>query len=172
MDDCASVPPPAGASLLQGRFAGREAFQQGIRNALHVAAVEGWREIVVSDPGFEDWPLGERSVCADLQAWARPGRSFVMLACRYDEVVRRHARFVTWRTTWSHLVDARACRAADAQELPSAMIGPGWAMRRLDTVHSAGVAGHEPDRRVHIRESVAEWLRQSAPAFPSSVLGL
>lgn len=160
------------AVLLQGRFEGRAAFQQAVRDALHVAAQEGWREIVLSDANFEDWPLGERAVCADLQAWARPGRRFVMLASRYDELARRHARFVAWRTTWSHLIDCRACRSADAQEMPSALYGPHWALRRLDVVHSRGVAGAEPERRLQIQEALAEWLRKSAPAFPSSVLGL
>lgn len=172
MDDPAANPAPGAAPLWQGRFEGRDAFRQCVRDAFHVAAVEGWREITVSDASFEDWPLGEREVCADLQAWARPGRSFVMLACGYDEVVRRHARFVAWRKAWSHLVDCRACRSADAQALPSALLGPVWALRRLDVVHSHGMAGAEPDRRVHIREALAEWLRKSAPAFPASVLGL
>lgn len=170
MDDVAPDAEPS--ALLQGRFEGRAQFQQLVRDALHAAAQEGWREIVLSDASFEDWPLGERSVCDDLQGWARPGRRFVMLASRYDALVQRHARFVAWRTTWSHLIDCRACRAADAQEFPSMLYGPRWAMRRLDVLHSHGVAGAEPERRVQMHEALAEWLRRSAPAFPASVLGL
>ena len=170
MDDAASG--SASRALLQGRFEGRAQFQQAVRDALHAAALEGWQDIVLSDASFEDWPLGERAVCDDLQAWSRPGRRFVMLASRYDELVRRHARFVAWRTTWSHLVDCRACRGADAQDLPSVLYGPHWALRRLEMAHSHGVAGFEPERRVQVREALAEWLRNSTPSFPSSVLGL
>ena len=170
MDEAASE--RGSSTLLQGRFEGRAAFQQAVRDALHAAACEGWREIALSDASFEDWPLGERAVCADLQAWARPGRRFVMLASRYDELMRRHARFVVWRTTWAHLIDCRACRSADAQDVPSILYGPHWALRRLDMGRSHGVAGSEPERRVQVREALAEWLRKSTPAFPSSVLGL
>lgn len=170
MDDAASG--SGSSALLQGRFEGRAQFQQAVRDALRAAAHDGWHEIVLSDASFEDWPLGERAVCADLQAWARPGRRFVMLASRYDELVRRHARFVAWRTTWAHLIDCRACRNTDAQEVPSVLYGPHWALRRLDMDHSHGVAGAEPERRVQVREVLAEWLRRSTPAFPSSVLGL
>ncbi len=166
MDD---LPPP---SRPVGRFLGRAAFQQVVRDALACAAHEGWREIVVSDPTFEDWPLGEREICTSLQAWARPGRQFTMLAASYDQVVRRHARFVAWRTTWSHLIDCRACRSADPQDLPSALVGPVWALRRLDLEHSSGICIEEPQRRLLLQQTQAEWLRKSSPAFPATTLGL
>ena len=82
-------------ALPQGRFEGRQAFAQLVRDALACAAREGWREIILSDPGFADWPLGERAVAQSLQAWSAGGRRCVLLARRYDEVPRRHARFVT-----------------------------------------------------------------------------
>ena len=109
MDDL--LPTPDAPQRPTGRFLGRVAFQQMVRDALACAAHEGWREIVVSDPTFEDWPLGEREVCTSLHAWARPGRQFTMLAASYDGVVRRHARFVAWRTTWS-TVSARGASVA------------------------------------------------------------
>ncbi len=165
-------PVPDAPALPHGRFEGRVAFKQWVRDALQCAAREGWREIVVSDANFEDWPLGERAVCDALAAWSGTGRKFVMLACNYDELVRRHARFVVWRRTWSHLIECHACTRADPLELPSAMVSPAWAMRRLDPLHCTGVGGNEPERRVQVREVLNEWLRKSAPAFPSSVLGL
>ena len=155
-----------------GRFLGRGAFQQVVRDALACAAHEGWREIVVSDSTFDDWPLGERAVCTSLQAWARPGRQFTMLAVAYDEVIRRHARFVAWRTTWSHLIDCRACRSADPQDMPSALYSPVWSMRRLEREHSSGICGDDIQQRVLLQQAQAEWLRKSRPAFPSSTLGL
>lgn len=162
----------AATGLPDGRFEGREAFRQLVRDALACAAREGWREIILSDASFEDWPLGERAVAESLQAWSRSGRSMVLLARRYDEVVRRHARFVQWRGTWPHIVSASACAVADPLELPSAIWSPGWVLERRDIPHSAGWCGSEPERRLLLRESLGGWLQKAAPAFPATTLGL
>jgi hypothetical protein len=155
-----------------GPFEGRKAFQQLVRDALACAASEGWPEIILSDATFEDWPLGERAVAQSLQDWSAPGRRCTLLARRYDEVVRRHARFVSWRRTWSHIIDARACVSADALELPSAIWSPGWVMQRIDPERCRGVSGREPERRLLLRENVREWLLKSAPSFAATTLGL
>lgn len=166
-DATAPAPP-----LPSGRFEGRTAFQQLVRDALAGAAREGWREIILSDPDFADWPLGERAVADSLNAWSASGRHCILLARRWDEVVRRHARFVGWRGTWAHIIDARACRAADPLELPSAIWSPGWVMQRLDLERCNGFSGSEPERRLMLREDLQEWLRQSSPSFPANTLGL
>jgi len=163
---------PAAAGLPAGRFAGREAFQGIVRDALACAAREGWAEIIISDPTFEDWPLQERDVAASLQAWSQSGRRFIMLATRYDEVLRRHARFVAWRQTWGHLIECRTCRSADPAGFPSAIWSPAWVLRRLERERSTGICGHEPERRVLLREALDEWRRNSTPGFPASTLGL
>lgn len=85
-----------------------------VRDAFATAAREGWPEIWISDAHFHDWPLGERAVVESLQAWARSGRRFSMLAVNYDEVIRRHARFVQWRGTWDHII---TCRKSPRQTL-------------------------------------------------------
>jgi hypothetical protein len=169
-----SIPDDSDAAraLPNGRFAGRNAFQQLVRDALACAAREGWREIILSDANFDDWPLGERAVAQSLEAWSATGRQCTLLARRYDEVVRRHARFVTWRKTWSHIIDARACASADPLELPSAIWSPGWVLRRLDPEGCSGVAGTDPERRLLLRDNLQEWLRKSSPSFPASTLGL
>lgn len=151
---------------------GRQAFEQLIRDALARAAQEGWREIVVCDANFADWPLGERAVAESLHAWSKTGRSFVMLAMQFDAVLRKHARFVAWRTTWSHIIDCRTCRTAEASEFPSAIWSPQWVMRRLELEHSTCMCGPQADRRVLLREELDEWRRNSAPGFPAHVLGL
>jgi len=158
--------------LHQGRFTGRNEFQQLVRDALACAAREGWREIILSDASFEDWPLGERAVAESLQAWSAGGRRCILLARNYDEVVRRHARFTTWRRTWSHIIEARACTSADPLEFPSAIWSPGWAMQRLDAERCNGYSGSEPERRVLLRENLNEWIQRSGPSFPATTLGL
>lgn len=158
--------------LPSGRFEGRETFRQLVRDALACAAREGWREIVLSDATFEDWPLGERAVAESLQAWAKSGRTLVLLARKYDAVVRQHARFVQWRVHWAHIVGAHACASADPLDLPSALWSPAWALERRELEHSIGWCGSEPERRVAVRELLDAWLQKSTPAFPASTLGL
>ncbi len=109
----ASDPGSAAPVLPEGRFEGREAFRQHVRDALACAAHEGWREIILSDADFHDWPLGERAVVDSLNGWAKTGRRLVMLAKSYDEVTRTHPRFVRWRTTWAHIIECRRCAAVD-----------------------------------------------------------
>lgn len=170
-DSSAPLPAPV-PQLPAGRFGSREAFQQMVRDALATAVREGWQEIMVSDASFHDWPLGERSVVESLQDWARGGRRFTMLACSYDDVIRRHARFVRWRGTWDHIITCRRSPAADPLDIPSALWSPQWVMQRLDSERCVGVTGFEPERRVLLRETLNEWLRKSAPSFPATTLGL
>jgi len=160
------------ATLPEGRFEGIEAFRQRVRDGLACAAREGWRELILSDPDFHDWPLGELAVTESLKDWARPGRKLVMLAGHYDDVVRCHARFVTWRRTWAHLIECRRCTAADTATLPSMLWTPTWVMQRLDRERSTGVCTTLPERRLALHELLQESLRQSSPSFPAFTLGL
>jgi hypothetical protein len=159
-------------SLPQGRFEGRDAFTTLVRDALACAAAQGWREVILSDASFADWPLGERAVAESLQAWSASGRRCILLARRYDDLRRLHPRFVTWRQTWSHIVEAYGCTSADPLELPSAIWSPAWTMRRLDVERCNGVCGAEPERRLAVRELLDGWLQKSSVAFPASTLGL
>jgi hypothetical protein len=161
-----------GAPLPEGRFVGRNEFRQLVRDALACAAREGWSEIILSDASFEDWPLGERGVAQALQEWSKTGRRCILLARRYDEVVRQHARFVSWRQTWSHIIEADGCHGADPLDFPSAIWSPHWVLQRLDTERSNGVSGSEAQRRLLLRELLNEWLHKSSPAFPAVTLGL
>jgi hypothetical protein len=143
-----------------------------VRDAFACAAREGWREIILSDATFEDWPLGERAVAESLQQWSRSGRHMVLLARRYDGLVREHARFVHWRGMWSHIIGAYGCPGADPLDLPSAIWSPHWVLERRDIVHCTGTSGSEPERRVALRELLAAWLQKATPAFPATTLGL
>lgn len=154
------------------RFSGRSEFQQWVRDALDRAVSEGWREIIVADANFEDWPLGERAVAQALQAWSKSGRRFTMLAKNYDQVSLRQARFVAWRRTWSHIIECWACPDAVSTDFPSAVWCPVWALVRLDTERSTGLVTQDCARRVQLRELLREWQRKSTPGFPSSTLGL
>ncbi len=164
--------PPTASALLEGAFNGRNDFAQLIRDALATAAREGWRELLLVDASFEDWPLGERTVIESLQSWSKTGRKFTIVAKRFDTLMAKHHRFVTWRGRWSHIVEARAVPSADATDFPSAIYSPNWVMRRLDLVRSKGVASSDAARRVMLREELNEWLGKSSPAFAATTLGL
>lgn len=161
-----------GQALSSTRFSGRSEFAQRVRDALDRAAHAGWREIIVSDATFEDWPLGERAVAQALQQWSGSGRRFVMLAKSYTELQRRHARFVTWRCTWSHIVECWVCPDAVLSDFPSAIWTPSWVLVRLDPERSTGLTSEDPSRRLQLREQLQEWRRKSQPGFPASTLGL
>lgn len=160
------------AALPSRRFEGREEFRALLRAALATGAREGWREIVLSDADFADWPLGERAVAESLQAWSAGGRRMVLLACSYDAVLRQHARFVQWRRQWSHIVTAVACPGADRLDLPSALWSPAWVLERRDVDRCNGYCGSEAERRVALRERLDEWLLKATPAFAATTLGL
>ena len=150
-DAPAALPP-----LPQGRIEGPSQFAAVIRLALATAAAQGWREIVMSDANFESWPLGERAVAQSLNEWAKTGRTLTMLARNYDEVTRRHARFVTWRRTWAHIVTCRANTQLALDDFPSGLWSPVWVCQKLDLVRCTGVAGTEAVRRVSLRERLDE----------------
>lgn len=159
-------------ALPEGRFSGRGEFGDLVRRAFSAAAIQGWRELIICDASFEDWPLGERAVTEALASWSRTGRKLTMIARSYDAVTRRHPRFVTWRQTWSHIIECRGSGSGPSETLPSAMWTPGWVFERLDVERSTGYSGHEATRRVALRESLNERLLKSVPAFPATTLGL
>ena len=164
--------PAMSPALLEGRFAGRIEFADLIRDAFAAAACQGWREIILCDANFEDWPLGERVVDQALNDWSESGRKLTMLANNYDEIARRHTRFVTWRRTWSHIVNCQRMGSAPDAGLPSALWSPNWVFERLDLQRCAGIAGSEALRRLALRERLDQRLMKSFPAFPSTTLGL
>ena len=168
------IEPAAAAEPLlpEGRFDGREAFEGLVRKALSAAARQGWRELVLSDPDFADWPLGERASIEALQAWSASGRRFVLLAQRFDVVERIHARFVPWHRMWDHIIECRAVRAEGSNAVPSAIWTPEWCAHRTDPERSRGVSGFDPRARRELREAIDESWRAGRPAFPASTLGL
>lgn len=158
--------------LPEGRLEGREAFVGLIRQGLASAAREGWSPLVLSDADFADWPLGERAVLESLNAWAHSGRQLHFLAKDFQVLRDRHPRLVQWRTTWSHLVDARVCAGAAGDSLPSAFWTPGWTLERLDARRCTMVASSQASSRLALRERLDACWGRGTPGFPASVLGL
>jgi len=158
--------------LPQGRLQGRAAFQQAVRQALQAAAQLGWAELLLCDADFAAWPLGERESVQALEDWARAGRRFTMLALDYRAVQQLHPRFVRWRQTWDHLITCRLCRSRDVLSFPSVLWSPQWVLQRIDVERDVVLCDSGAERRISLREQLAEWQRDSVPGFPASVLGL
>ena len=158
--------------LPEARFEGPLQFAALIRLAFATAAAQGWRDMIICDNTFDDWPLGERTVAQSLNDWAKSGRKITVLAKNYDEIMRRHARFVTWRRTWSHIVECRINTAISQDDMPSAMWSPVWVFQRVDQARSIGFSGTEASRRVALKERLNECLKHSSPAFSATTLGL
>ncbi len=160
------------AQLPEGRFVGRQAFVSGVRSAIEAAAREAWPLLLLSDADFADWPLGERAVIEAFNGWAGRGRQLRLLARDYGTLRLQHPRFVQWRTTWSHIIEARAWPAAAAGELPSAIWSERWTLERLDIERCSGVCTRERGRGVALHERLDAAWQRGAPGFPASVLGL
>lgn len=173
------TPDPASGSGVGAPWAWPEAaidgpseFAARLREVLAAAAGQGWQEMVFSDPDFADWPLGERAVAESLQAWAAGGRSLRLVATHFEGFQRSHARFVSWRRLWDHIVQCRACSGAGAPDVPSALWTPQGIVHRIDPLRSRGVSSVAPAARVALRQALDECFQQGRPAFAASVLGL
>ncbi len=101
-------------------FEGRSAFVAALRRSVLQACAEDWPNLYCLDASFVDWPWSEAEVLSALTQWARPTRCLHLLAEQYEDLRRRHPRFVQWRATWGHCVQAQAYG-------PEAMaaVGPG-----------------------------------------------
>ncbi len=151
----------------------RNEFHEALRSAFAAAADAGCREIWICDDDFADWPLGERAVVEQLTRWAESHRSFTVIARNFDAIARRHARWVEWRRTWSHVVHCRANNELEAGQMPTMLLAPGAvSVRLLDTVHYRGSVSREPADAVVWREAIDAILQRSEEAFPATMLGL
>lgn len=167
-----TLDPTPIAPLPTGRMEGRQLFADLVRQALAVAAQEGWPRIVLSDADFSDWPLGERAVVESLQDWAFRGREIRLLARDFGPLRLACPRLVTWRTTWSHRVEAHAAPSASGSELPSAIWSPDWTLERLDPVRGTLIASTDPRRRTELRERLDACWHKGSPSFAATTLGL
>jgi hypothetical protein len=155
------------------RIEGREAFQTAVREALAEAASAGWREIWLCDSSFANWPLGERAVIEDLTRWASAHRRLTLLALHFDDIVRRHARWVHWYRQWAHLVHCRSLQELQANDVPVMLHAPGHLTLRLfDPVRYLGTLSREPAVGVQAREQIDAISQRSTEAFPATTVGL
>ncbi|MCW7538216.1 hypothetical protein OOT46_10190 [Aquabacterium sp. A7-Y] len=154
-------------------FDSRSGFREALLDAFAQAAQQGWSEIWLCDLDFADWPLGERTVVETLTQWAYAHRRLRVLACHYDDVVRRHARWVAWRRDWAHIVECRAIEHLSPETVPRAWLAPRHrGLRVLDPVRLRGVVEKTSADLIRLHENLDEVWQRSVSAFPSTTLGL
>ena len=146
-------------------------------DALHEAFAEvaavGSRELWLCDDDFAAWPLNERAVVAQLTQWAMAHRRLTLIARSFDEFPRRHARWVEWRRTWSHVVSCRALDDVQPGELPTLLVAPGLVMVRLaDALQCRGVISRRASDLAIARETADAFFQRSQESFPPTLLGL
>ena len=154
-------------------IASRADFHKAIVAAFERAAQQGCREIFICDTDFADWPLGERAVVTALTQWAYKHRRLTVLASSFDEILRRHPRWVEWRRNWGHVVECRSIDDVEAEKVPRLWFAPGLqAVRLVDPLHYRGFIDEAQADLISIREQIDEIANRSTPAFPVTLLGL
>jgi hypothetical protein len=156
-----------------GLITSRKAFHDALYRAFADAAAVGCRELWLCDADFADWPLGERAVVEQLTRWAGSQRRLTLLATTFDDVVRRHPRWVEWRCQWSHVVHCRVDADLETGRMPSLLLAPGLTSVRLsDNVRWRGRWSRELADELRCRELIDALLQHSEEAFPVTVTGL
>jgi hypothetical protein len=151
----------------------RSEFHAALRAAFVEAAAAGSRELWLVDSDFSDWPLGEPGVVEQLALWAASNRRLTLIAGSFDTVAARHARWVNWRRTWSHVVSCRSSEDIEAEAVPTLLLAIGAVSVRLsDKLHYRGRLSHGQAEALRCREMIDAVLQRSQEAFPVSATGL
>jgi hypothetical protein len=149
-----------------------EAIHWGFRRAMREGGPS--RRIVCVDRDFVEWPLDAPELLDSLTAWLRgPQRQLILLAASYDEMPRRHARFVAWRRSFTHVVHPYVAPEDIAAALPTLLLDDdGTFVRLIDAVHWRGRAEADEREARPWREQIDALVQRSEPGFPAQTLGL
>jgi hypothetical protein len=159
-------------------FVSRADFQRLLVATLAWANEQGCRELHAWDADFVDWPLSDAAALAALTGWAQRGRQLHLLAVQYDDVVRRHPRFVRWRRDYAHCVTARALEpelkleAAPQSLLLAVGAGSTLSLRLFDRHLWRGELSLDPAERLRGLEWFDALAQRSSDSFAPTTLGL
>lgn len=147
---------------------------RGIRWAVEHVARQRSRRMTWLDRDFAAWPLDEPELLDTLGSWLRqPQRRLVLIAHDYAVLQRRHPRFVAWRRTWAHAIEAWTPSEGVDISLPTMLVDDGYLCLQVhDALQGRG--------RISLDESaVRQWadeidalLQRCEAAFPAHPLGL
>jgi hypothetical protein len=151
---------------------GRAEILDAWRTLLLQALEEGVRELWCADVDFAAWPLNEPALIDALVRWARPQRRLHLVAQHYDEMPRRHPRFVRWRRDFSHVVDAWCADELDASLHPCLLVAGERSIELLDPGHWRARLSQAAADAQRARERLDAILQRSTPGFAATTLGL
>lgn len=151
---------------------GRSEVIAAWRTLLLQSLQEGVRELWCADVDFADWPLNEPALVEALVQWARPHRRLHLLAQHYDEMPRRHPRFVRWRRDFSHVVEAWCAEDLEPGRHPCLLVAAPRSIELLERGHWRAKVSEEAADAQRARERLDAILQRSAPGFAATTLGL
>jgi len=161
------------------KFEGRAEFQRLLVDTFVWAAGQGCRELHAWDASFVDWPLSDANALTALTAWARHGRQLHLLAQQYEDVQRRHPRFVRWRRDFGHCVTARAVEpelkldgAPESLLLAVCPDGGALSLRLFDRHLWRGEVSVDAGQRLRGLEWFDALAQRSSDSFAPTTLGL
>jgi len=158
--------------LPEGLIAGPGAWAEAIRAACRAAQSRQWRIVCLADDRFDGWPLGEAAVVATLTEWALGGGQLQLLARDFAPLIRQAPRFVQWRRTFDHRVEARVLPRSFTQETRVAVAAPDWTLVTVNREQWRGVASAEAADRAQSRQWWDSAWPMGLSGFPATTLGL
>ena len=151
----------------------RDEFRDALRLAFAEAAAAHSPALWLVDTDFADWPLGEAGVVDHLGRWAGAGRRLVLVVQSFDELARRHPRWVAWRRVHAHRVSCRINLELGVGAMPTVLLADATvSVRRFDSLHHRGRFSRDPADALRCRELVDAVLQRSEEAFSATVTGL
>lgn len=166
-------PEPANLEKADGLINSRRGFHAVVREAFASLSASASAEVVICDIDFADWPLGEMSVIDSLMQWVRPNRRLTVYAQNFDEVLRRHPRWVTWRRQFAHRVECQMVEPFEQGRMPNLFTARGGTtIRMFDSIRYRGTVSTSVADAVLAREQIDVISQRSTPSFAATTLGL
>lgn len=171
-----STPPDAAVAHwpTAGRVDGWRDFSDRVCAALAWASQMPC-DLILSDPDFKAWPLGQRAVVEAFQAWAlghSSGRVRGLLADP-EPFVRAHPRWLDWRQRWSHRVEFFCADDDVKDQVPTLLlVGDVLGLKLHDARLGRGTWSRDPDTLKRWRDEFDVILQRSSTSLPVTTLGL
>jgi len=157
-----------------GRIESWRDFHARVEAAMAMLAAEP-ADLLLVDPDFVHWPLGQRSVMEGFHQWAiSPSRrQLTLLAADFGELPRCHPRWMAWYQRWSHRVRCLQPPPELAGDLKATLIlGNTLALRVIEPRLGEGLWTRDSARIAIWRNEVDVILQRSQEALPPTTLGL
>lgn len=167
-------PIPAAGPAQPPAIDARTGWVQALLWGFDSAMAAGAHQIVCVDPDFAHWPLDDAALHRALAGWLRrPQRRLVLLAAHFDEVPRRHPRFMGWRRDWVHAMATLVVPEECAAGLPQRLLDDGdVSVQLFDATHWRGRAARDARTAQALRLETDALLQHASPAMALNVLGL